>query len=279
MTDAQVEDRIKEFFEENYELLRLEGGSPITEEGRRDAFNQVIYYWRKMRDVATRVTETEVKLTLPDRTTPDGRRFTIEGVVDIIREDDETWMYDIKTHDPDYIRSNVEFYEKQLNVYAHIWQQLRGNPLDHTAVISTAYPQNLKRALLDGSPMQIEHELKQWQPLIEIPFDEKNLEKTVEDFGKVVDLIETNCFEPTSVLKLKEKMHGTKSLFATRVCRNCDGRFSCSSYRDYILSASGKSASTFKQYIEDLGDDLEKEEWVNANLNLNVINQLPDTTE
>ncbi|NTV79743.1 MAG: hypothetical protein HGA25_11585, partial [Clostridiales bacterium] len=58
----------------------------------------------------------------------------LEGlnVVDIVRDDEETWMYDIKTHDPDFIAGNKTFYEKQLNVYSYIYQNLRGNQLDHT---------------------------------------------------------------------------------------------------------------------------------------------------
>src|SRR5690606_3785778 len=120
---------------------------------------QVLYYYRKMSSVAEKVTDTEVKLTLPDQTTPEGRRFTIEGVVDIVREDDEIWMYDIKTHDPDYITGNKQYYEKQLNVYAHIYENLRGNKLDHTAIISTAFPSNVKAAIASRDEKRIEMEL------------------------------------------------------------------------------------------------------------------------
>ena len=58
-------------------------------------------YFRKMREVAETVSETEVKLTLPEQVSPHGNKFTIEGVVDIIRENESTTMYDIKTHDAD----------------------------------------------------------------------------------------------------------------------------------------------------------------------------------
>jgi hypothetical protein len=136
MEETEILERIKELFEDNYEVMRLEGGAAITEDTKRLAFNQVLFYYQKMKDVATRVTQTEVKLTLPDQKTPKGRNFTIEGIVDIVRDDEETWMYDIKTHDPEYIQANKDQYEKQLNVYAHIWQGLRGEALDQTAVIS-----------------------------------------------------------------------------------------------------------------------------------------------
>jgi ATP-dependent exoDNAse (exonuclease V) beta subunit len=174
MTPEEIEDRIKEIFEQNYEMLKLEGGHCFNTRWIHvdAALSQVLYYYRKMRSVAERVTDTEVKLTLPDQLTPDGRRFTIEGIVDIVREDDEVWMYDIKTHDPDYISGNKQFYEKQLNVYAHIYENLRGNKLDHTAIISTAFPANMKAAIASGDVKRIEQELPKWNPLIDIPFDQ-----------------------------------------------------------------------------------------------------------
>ena len=81
-----------------------------------------MYYWKKLNHIAKKVIDTEVKLTLPEQVTPKGRKFSIEGIVDIVREDEETWMYDIKTHDPDYVKTHNDLYEKQLNIYSYIWQ-------------------------------------------------------------------------------------------------------------------------------------------------------------
>ena len=53
-------------------------------------------------------------------------------------------MYDVKTHDAEAVRANLTL-ERQLNVYAHIWQNLRGQGLDEPAVISTALPEGLRR--------------------------------------------------------------------------------------------------------------------------------------
>ena len=130
MKESEIEAEIRRMFEENYELMRLEGGHALSADVKEAALNQVLFYWRKMRDVAENVTDTEVKLNLPEQITPQGRKYGIEGVVDIIREDERTVMYDIKTHDSDYVRANTAEYEKQLNVYAHIWQGLRGLELD-----------------------------------------------------------------------------------------------------------------------------------------------------
>jgi hypothetical protein len=266
MEEYEIIEKIKEFFEDNYEMMRLEGGHAITEDIKQIALTQVLLYFEKMKDVATRVTDTEVKLTLPDQKTPKGRNFTIEGVVDIIRDDEETWMYDIKTHDPEYIISNKRLYERQLNVYAHIWQELRKEELDSTAIISTAFPQPLKQAYLLNDLYRIKYEMAKWQPLIPIPFIQENVKDTVHDFACVVDEIEDKNFYPASIDVLSSQMEGTSALFATRVCRNCDARFSCSSYREYAVGKGKGERGNFKKYFEDFGSDTDQEEWVNANL-------------
>src|SRR5690625_925281 len=81
---------IEEAFEENYELLRLEGGHSLSPHVKKLALEQVKNYWKKLRDVAENVSDTEVRLTLPERETPAGRRYTIQGVVDVVKEDNRT---------------------------------------------------------------------------------------------------------------------------------------------------------------------------------------------
>ena len=104
----EIEEWIAREYEANYERLRLEGGHALSPEVKRQGLLQIIMYFRKMREVAETVTETEVKLTLPEQSSPEGNKFTIEGVVDIIREKDTTTMYDVKTHDADYVKANKE---------------------------------------------------------------------------------------------------------------------------------------------------------------------------
>lgn len=266
MEDFKIIEKIKEYFEENYELMRLEGGHAITEDIKQIALTQILYYFTKLKDVATKVTDTEVKLTLPNRETPKGRTFTIEGVVDIVRDDNETWMYDIKTHDIAYIESNKDLYARQLNVYAHIWQELRGQQLDKTAIISTAFPEPLKHAHLLNDQFRIQFELSKWNPLIDLEFNQEKVQEIIQDFAETVDCIEEKKFQPASVEELNSTMEGTKALFATRVCRNCDARFSCTSYREYATSSGKGERGNFKKYYDDFGSDTDKEEWVNANL-------------
>src|SRR4026209_2494040 len=110
-TDTQIEEFIREALEKNFEQLRMESGHSLSAPLKQTALDQALFYWQKLKDVATHITETEVRLNLPGQTSPSGRKFGIEGVVDIVREGDRVVMYDIKTHDADDVRDNLEDYE------------------------------------------------------------------------------------------------------------------------------------------------------------------------
>ena len=266
MTDLEIEQEIGRLFEENYELMRLEGGHALSADTKIQALLQVLFYWRKMRDVAENVTDTEVKLNLPEQLTPQGRKYGIEGVVDIIRENDRTVMYDIKTHDADYVRANTAEYEKQLNVYAHIWQGLRKQDLDQTAIIATSLTVGLREASRGNDIKRIEKELNNWNPLIDISFNQGSVEATIAEFGEVVDAIESRSFEPPPVERLKALLPGKKTTFAVQVCRNCDARFSCSAYRNYVDSSQSRADTLLSRFLNDYGSDSDREDWRYTNL-------------
>jgi len=260
MTAEEIEDKIREYFEENYELMRLETGHALGEAPKAEALDQVIFYYQKMAEIAERVTDTEVRLTLPDQRSPKGRPFNIEGIVDIVREDDEVWMYDIKTHDPDFVRDNSDLYEKQLNVYAYIWSKLRGNALTGTAIIATPFPKAMKRAWAERRMADYNREFQKWDPLIKLAYDTRDVEETIEDFGKIVDAIEDHLFAPPDDARLQQEWGRTKQKFGTVVCRNCDGRFSCGPHRVFTLGGNARSTSHFRQYIATIAADAEAQE-------------------
>ena len=85
MTPENVEERIKEMFEKNYQSLRLAGSHALTEDIKQLALNQILAYYRQLRHIAEQVTETEVKLTLPNEVSPNNNKFNIEGIVDIVQ--------------------------------------------------------------------------------------------------------------------------------------------------------------------------------------------------
>lgn len=151
---------------------------------------------------------------------------------------------------------------------------MRKNNLDHTAIIATALPSNLRKAIQEGNETQESFELDKWKPVIDITYKEEHINETIKDFACIVDKIEENEFSPPPLTALQEKMEGTNTRFATRVCRNCDARFSCSSFREYVHSMGAKSYSKFKKYFEDLGDDVDVEEWKAANLNTDILEEI-----
>jgi hypothetical protein len=275
---AEAEAQIHRFFERNLLELQAEGGHALAPEVRETALQQVLLYWRRLRSLAERVTDTEVKLSLPEQRTPRGRTFAIEGVVDIVREEGRTTLYDVKTHPPDEVRANAETYARQLNVYTHIWQGLRGERVDETAIICTAFPESLTEALRSGDEGRLAKAMERWDPVIGIPFDEEEVSDTVADFAAVVDRIEDHDFAPPSLAQLRQALPGMRRPFGTAVCRNCDARFSCGPYRRYMQVASRASEAAFKQYIEDLGPDAEREAYVAAALEAAPSARIEDLT-
>ena len=277
ITDGEVEARILEFFDRNYDLLRQEGGHVLAEGAKRQALEQSLLYWRKLKAIATSVTETEVKLALPGLTTPKGRPFVLEGVVDIVREGDEVRMYDLKTHEEREVRAERELYEDQLNVYAYIWKGIRGQSLDGTAIIATRLPTALREALRAGDPEMVRAAMASWNPVIDLPFDENEVSCTIDDFGRSVDAIEDGAFAPPPA-EVLTKARGTRrrqdhgdppdpgvggeATFAQIHCRSCDGRFSCPSYIEHQRSeARGRTSPAGVKDEEAVLD-----EWIEANL-------------
>ncbi len=236
LDDSDIEERLKVIFERNYQRLRLESGHALSPEIKEAALQQVLFYWRKLQDLAKGITDTEVRLNLPNQTSKGNRKFGIEGVVDIVREEGKTTMYDLKTHAPEYVRQNIGEYEDQLNVYAHIWKKLRGQELDEMAVITTQLPDALVEAIRSNDMEGIKKATDSWEPVIPITCDPSHVDHTIEKFGEVVDAIEEHKFSPPPAATLK-KVEIRDETFASRVCRNCDVRFSCNSFRIHLKNS------------------------------------------
>lgn len=265
--ETEMDAFIEEAYEANFARLRLESGASLSPEVKAAGLEQVRLYWKKLRAVALNVSETEVRLSLAQQETPKGSEFGIEGVVDIVEEDEKTVMYDIKTHDADYVRSHIALYEDQLNVYAYIWQKLQEKQLDGTAVICTKLPDGLMEAIERGNEAMTAQEMANWEPLIPIRFSNRKVEETIAAFGRVVDAIEEGEFAPPPLETLKEPYaQGHAKRFATHVCRNCDTRFSCEAYRKYARGGRGQIERNFTEYFKDIeaGDGLES--WRSAGM-------------
>lgn len=268
--EQDVQEFIEQAFEENFERLREESGRSVNPSVKQAAREQVMLYWAKLQEVAKRVTETEVKLILPEQTSPGGQRFTLEGVVDIVREDEQTIMYDIKTHlDAEAAADDLERHEKQLNVYAHIWHNLRGQALNQAAIIATMPTPELRYAIDTAQPERIAKALEDWDPVLEIPMTEETVQGVIDEFGEVVDCIEEHRFAPPPLETLHAPARPNGRIpFATAVCRNCDARFTCNSYRQYAVQSrqNQRPEAALKYYLEDYGNDQERNQWLDANM-------------
>jgi hypothetical protein len=281
ITDEEVEALIEEFFRRNYDLLRQEGGHVLAEGAKRQALDQALLYWRKLKEIATSVTRTEEKLALPGQVTPKGRPFVIEGIVDIVREGDEVRMYDLKTHEESEVRAQAPDYKDQLNVYAHIWKGIRRQRLDGTAIIATRLPAELREALLSNDKTATDKAMEAWQPVVDLPFNDKDVARTIRDFGRCVDEIEEGNFSPPRPERLSQpcgtrrrKDHGPAAgsrngsvpTLAQVHCRNCDARFSCSSYRTHLKNETGGVRGRRSLAIRDEETEGELDAWIEENL-------------
>lgn len=235
MTEPQdkMEIFIRETFENNYAHIKQETGNTLSPYAKEMALNQVIMYWRKLRSLAESITQTEVKLNLPGQQTPKGRIFNIDGVVDILREREKVTMYDIKTHDPDYIRNNPDVFSDQMNVYAHIWQKLQGQKLDEMVLIATTLPMELRHAIARNDEKGITEAMAKWIPEVPVEFSDDSVKKTIRRFGDIVDKIECSTFGAPPPETLRTPLGHKDKPFAVQVCKECDARFSCVSYRKY----------------------------------------------
>jgi hypothetical protein len=251
-----TEQQLREMFDQNFERLRLENGHSLAPDVKDVAWEQIRMYWRKLRPIAESVTDTEVKLNLPNQVTRKKRNFCIEGIVDIVRDGKKVTMYDLKTHDVEFVETHIELYSDQLNVYAYIWQNLRGEELDETAVIATQVPDEVTAALRSGNSVAIEQALSNWNPVVPIKFDGAKVNKTISQFAEAVDAIEDREFSARTIDALRER-EGKRGTFATRVCRNCDVRFSCGSYRSYAVKFADRGWTKFANFYDIASDEAE----------------------
>lgn len=282
--EPNIETLIRQWFADNLDALQRESGHRLAPAAQKAALHQVLAYWHKLGvSVADQVTETEVRLNLPGNKTPQDRLFNIEGIVDIVRSAERTVMYDVKTHDVEQVRGNTESYQRQLNVYAHIWQHLQGQSLDETAIICTALPRRVEAAVrayadypTDATAAALARELAQWEPIVPLPFDPATVQAMIADFAAVVDAIEAGAFAPPGPAQLKEKVYpGARVAFGVEVCRNCDARFSCDAYRQYARQGRPQAATAyFREYVDDYGLDDDREAWTLA-----ALSAMPATPE
>ncbi|RPK08306.1 hypothetical protein [Priestia endophytica] len=254
MRNEDMESLLKEWFDENYEMLRFANGHALNPMVKKIAFQHVLQYWRKLSNLAAQVDETELKLFLSGLETPKGNKFSILAYVDIARTQEEVFLYDIKTEDVEYLDANRKRHEDQLNLYSKMYYDLHGDPMAKAAVIATGQTEELKGAwekyTNEGDNTALEQAIKSWDPYLEVEVNKDTTTKVLSDFGKVVDKIEGKEFVSPPSIELETKVLGKKNTnFAQHVCDNCDGRFSCTSFKTYISQEGASRRGNKKSSI------------------------------
>lgn len=266
----EIEDFIHECFNDNYTSLSSETGKSLSLKQQEAAIQQIIYYLYRMWNIAENVTETEVKLILPGQRTRKNRKYNLLGVVDLVSDDSGTKMYDLKTLEKDVILEDKDKFRKQLSIYTHIWKGIKDQKLDGSAIIATSVPVEIKKIVKqfieepEAKFEEFHSAIEKIDPIITVDVDEAQIQDFLTEFGDIIDKIEERVFEPANVIKLRTKQPGTNSDFGSLVCRNCDARYSCDSYREYIGSARGKVRTLFGQYWDD--EEETAESWIIDNL-------------
>ena len=277
MNNQEIIEFIRARMDKNIQALLSESGQRINPSVKIAAERQALAYWITMQSVAEKVTETEVKLALPECISPAGRRFTIEGVVDIIRDDAGLEIFDIKSMPASYVLNNKPKFQEQLNVYAHILSNLKGVKVKRAAIIATGPEEGLRKELRNQQipAAELQSLLSRLNPLVEMELCEESIADTITRFGKVIDSIESGDYKPRPAAELNRSndANSTSAKFGVDVCRNCDVRFSCDSYRAFrkMPNSTKRIRSKEKaiwQFFLDCGDADELRDELDSNTQL-----------
>ncbi len=235
LTDKEIRDKINEFFEANFQHLKETQGHVIDERMKERAYDQVMCYWKKNRELMEKVSRSEVKLSLPEQVTPGkGHSYTLEGSVDVIKMEDKNCLYDITTRSIEQIKGDITSFREQMNVFAHVWKCLdKKNSVDELGVVSTSLPKTVRDAIDSGNSETISKAISAWNPLVTLEYNEYEIEKMINNFGCVVDSIIAGEFDPPRVEHLNSMVPGANEIWGNHMCSACDIRYSCESYRKF----------------------------------------------
>lgn len=230
-----MKDFIKTRFDANYDRQRYRCGETLSLEERDNARAQVLVYYKKFESLAQSLSNAEMKLRLPNQETPKGRFFSITGVLDAVADENgNKVIYDIKTLTRAAIERFIDFYSDQLNLYAYIWEQITGEKIYALRIIATRLPEEVQYALKNESPKELEESLQKWNPLIEIEVRKEAIDELIKAFRKTVDFIEDGFFSARSY----QELH--RNDLAESMCVQCNARFSCDSFLEYVRRHSNK---------------------------------------
>ena len=233
LNDDELEMKLRELFESNYEYLKENSGHAINETMKERAFDQVLMYWKKHREMLVGGKVSSIKISVPNQKSPsNGIPFSIEGKINVLEKDGKKTLFDVTTNSAEQIEDDIEFYQDELNLYARELEKMQYGQIDETAVLSTSIPRDVRHALRSDDALELNRALENWNPFVSVAHGNEAQEKALEKVGEVVDKINDCKFDPPSPDELNGRYMDGKT-FYVHVCENCDIRKSCESYLQY----------------------------------------------
>ena len=189
--DRVNEASIGEWFALNYQSMQEQTGYFLTDEQQENALQQVIRYFHHRKEELGHVwrAEEEINLVLPD--------YILQGVIDLVEgQGDTVEIVDYKTGpkpDTEGHPERVEYYRKQLEIYAYLTEKRYGKKVRRMHLYYTS----------------CENE----DPLITFEWTRNAIDKTVMEIMETIKNIESKNFEG--------------NVTNSYACTFCDMRFVC----------------------------------------------------
>lgn len=183
------ENWLNERFLINYQSMQVNTGYYLTDEQRGETLAQILAYYRNRKNSLDRVykAEEKIELILPE--------FILQGIVDLMETEGESIkIVDYKTGAKPDLSLNpraVEHYKKQLEIYAYLIEKRYKKQVSGLSLYYT----------------------RDSEPVIELEYDRKSVENTINEIKRTVGNIENNNFD-----------EGAQNNYA---CRFCDMKFVC----------------------------------------------------
>jgi len=181
-----TESKIEEWFQKNYKLISQTERVLLAPYVEKEALNHVLRYFHRENTNWMRVQEAEIEVSLVKP------EYILKGSIDLVRgEDDTVEIVDFKSEKkPDIESENVrlERHRRQLEIYAHIYEERTGRKVSKLHLYFTGEK--------DGVPY--------------VSFDKSDtsINKTISSFDNVVSRIAKKDFK----IKIRPE----------KTCTDCD---------------------------------------------------------
>ncbi len=235
LSDEEMEEKLREFFEANFSYLKENSGHTINLSLKEKAFEQVLCYWKKEKFLAGSKRHFQEKVSLHGLHSPNKQiPFSMEDKVDVIENQEGLSLFHLTSKSRENILADKEKYSRQLAFCTQIWDKTYPQkPVSKTGMLSTSVPKEVHEALRSGDEKAAKEAIENWEPLIDIPFSEEDAKALISDFGQVVEKTDADEFAPPAPEVLESIVKGTNKTFARQICLECDLRHSCPSFDAY----------------------------------------------